>query len=376
MTASSQSKSEKIASELLGIAGVTIGGSKPFDIQVHNKRFFDEVLANGSIGLGESYMQKWWDCEALDQFFFKVLSARLDEHIKFNMKLLFQVLQRKLFNLQSKRRAFNIGEHHYDMGNDLYKAMLDQRMVYTCAYWKEADNLDDAQEDKLKLTCEKLQLKPGMKVLDIGCGWGSLAKYAAENYGVEVVGVTVSQQQIELAREMCQGLPIELRLQDYRDVNEEFDRIVSLGMFEHVGEKNYNTYMSVAHRCLKENGIFLLHTIGNNTTTHSVDPWINKYIFPDGKIPSIVEISKASEEYFVMEDWHNFGPYYDKTLMAWRANVTAQWDKLKSNYDDTFKRMWDYYLLSCAGSFRARHIQLWQVVFTKGVVEGGVPSYR
>ncbi|MDF1759816.1 MAG: cyclopropane fatty acyl phospholipid synthase [Coxiellaceae bacterium] len=376
MTASSQPKAEKIASELLGIAGITIGGSKPYDIQVHNKRFFDEVLANGSIGLGESYMQKWWDCQSLDQFFFKVLSARLDEHIKFNMKLLFQVLQRKLFNLQSKRRAFNIGEHHYDMGNDLYKAMLDKRMVYTCGYWKEADNLDDAQEDKLKLTCEKLQLKPGMKVLDIGCGWGSFAKYAAENYGVEVVGVTVSQQQVELAREMCQGLPIDLRLQDYRDVNETFDRIVSLGMFEHVGEKNYHTYMSVANRCLKEQGIFLLHTIGSNTTTHSVDPWINKYIFPDGKIPSILEISKASEEYFVMEDWHNFGPYYDKTLMAWQKNVTAEWETLKATYDDTFKRMWDYYLLSCAGSFRARHIQLWQVVFTKGVVEGGVPSVR
>ncbi|MDF1653645.1 MAG: cyclopropane fatty acyl phospholipid synthase [Coxiellaceae bacterium] len=376
MTASSQSKAEKIANELLGIAGVTINGSQPFDIQVHNKRFFDEVLTNGSIGLGESYMQKWWDCAALDQFFFKVLSAHLDEHIKFNMRLLFQVLQRKLFNLQSKRRAFNIGEHHYDMGNDLYKIMLDKRMVYTCGYWKEADNLDDAQEDKLKLTCEKLQLKPGMKVLDIGCGWGSFAKYAAENYGVEVVGITVSQQQVELAREMCQGLPIDLRLQDYRDVNEEFDRIVSLGMFEHVGEKNYSTYMSVAHRCLKENGIFLLHTIGSNTTTHSVDPWINKYIFPDGKIPSILEISKASEEYFVMEDWHNFGPYYDKTLMAWQKNVASEWEILKATYDDTFKRMWDYYLLSCAGSFRARHIQLWQIVFTKGAVEGGVPSVR
>ncbi len=376
MTASSQSKSEKIAQQLLSIAGITIDGSQPYDIQVHNKRFFDEVIANGSIGLGESYMQKWWDCQALDQFFFRVLSARLDEKVKFNLKLLFQVLQRKLFNLQSKRRAFNIGEHHYDMGNDLYKAMLDKRMVYTCGYWKDTDNLDQAQENKLKLACDKMFLKPGMKVLDIGCGWGSLAKYAAEHYGVEVVGVTVSQEQVELAREMCAGLPIDIRLQDYRDVNDKFDRVMSLGMFEHVGEKNYQTYMSVVNRCLKDEGLFLLHTIGNNTTTHSVDPWINKYIFPDGKIPSVVEISKAAEGLFVMEDWHNFGPYYDKTLMAWQHNFNTHWDSLKSHYDETFKRMWDYYLLSCAGSFRARHIQLWQVVFSKGVIEGGVPSVR
>lgn len=376
MTARSTSRAEKVANELLAIAGIEIGGSKPSDITVHNPRFFDEVLARGSIGLGESYMQHWWDCPSLDAFFHNVLSAHLDEKVKFNMKLLFQVLQRKLFNLQSKRRAFNIGEHHYDMGNDLYEAMLDKRMVYTCAYWKDTDNLDQAQENKLKLCCEKLQLKPGMRVLDIGCGWGSFAKYAAENYGVEVVGVTVSQQQLELGRQMCEGLAVDLRLQDYRDVDEQFDRIVSLGMFEHVGEKNYSTYMAVAHRCLKDQGLFLLHTIGNNTTSHSVDPWINKYIFPDGKIPSIVEIAKASEPHFVMEDWHNFGPYYDKTLMAWRDNFDAHWDALKSKYDDTFKRMWDYYLMSCAGSFRARHIQLWQIMFTKGVVEGGIPSVR
>lgn len=362
--------------ELLDIADVKIGGNRAFDLTVHNSEFYTAVLGGGSVGLGESYMERWWDCEALDQFFDRILSANLEEKIRINTKLLFQVMQSKLINMQSKKRAFNIGEHHYDRGNTLYEAMLDKRMVYTCGYWKDANTLDEAQEAKLKMSCEKLQLKPGMRLLDIGCGWGSMAKYAAEHYGVEVVGVTVSKEQLELANTMCEGLPIELRLQDYRDVNESFDRIVSLGMFEHVGPKNYETYMSVVNRCLKKHGLFLLHTIGINTTTATSDPWINKYIFPDGKLPSMMQIGKAAEPYFIMEDWHNFGPDYDKTLMAWYKNFQMAWPQLRGKYDETFKRMWDYYLLSCAGGFRSRTTQLWQVLYSKGNLHGGAPWVR
>jgi cyclopropane-fatty-acyl-phospholipid synthase len=370
------SKAEQVAEDLLSMAGITVNGNARWDIQVTDGRFFDEVLSRGSMGLGESYMQKWWQCPAIDDFICRVLSAKLDQKVKANKAVMFQLLRRRLFNLQSKRRAFQIGEHHYDIGNDLYEAMLDQRMVYTCAYWKDAATLDAAQEAKLKLCCEKLQLKPGMKVLDIGCGWGSFAKYAAENYGAHVVGVTVSKEQVALGNQLCQGLPVELRLQDYRDITGQFDRVVSLGMFEHVGVKNYATYMQVAHRVLKDQGLFLLHTIGANQSSHAVDPWINKYIFPDGMLPSIAQIATEIEPYFVMEDWHNFGPYYDLTLRAWYDNFQAAWPQLSAHYDEKFKRMWEYYLLSCAGSFRSRDIQLWQVVLSKGVIEGGIPSIR
>jgi len=249
--------------------------------------------------------------------------------------------------------------------------MLDKRLTYTCAYWDNAETLDEAQEAKLDLVARKINLKEGMKVLDIGCGWGSFAKYAAEKYGAEVVGITVSKEQVKLARELCKGLPVEIRLQDYRDVDGKFDHIVSLGMIEHVGQKNYRTFMNIVHRCLKDEGLFLLHTIGNNKSVKKCDPWIEKYIFPNGMLPSIKQLAKSFEGLFVVENWHNYGTHYDKTLMAWFKNFTGNLDKIKHIYDNRFYRMWKYYLLSCAGSFRARKIQLWQIVLSKKGLKDG-----
>ena len=282
----------------------------------------------------------------------------------------------KAFNRQSKKRAFHIGEKHYDIGNKLYKNMLDRRMVYSCAYWKGVESLDEAQETKLDLVCRKLALEKGMKILDIGCGWGSFAKYAAEKYKTEVVGITVSKEQAELGKILCKGFPVEIKLQDYREMKGKFDRIVSLGMIEHVGYKNYKTYMKVASRCLKNNGLFLLQTIGENKSRMLADPWINKYIFTNGMLPSIKQIGKSIEGLFVMEDWHNFSADYDKTLMAWFENFDKNWDKIKEDYDDKFYRMWKYYLLSCAGAFRSRTNQLWQIVLSKKGVLGGYKSIR
>ena len=261
--------------------------------------------------------------------------------------------------------AFEVGERHYDLGNDLYQAMLDKRMNYTCGYWKDAATLDEAQEAKLDLVCRKIGLQPGMRVLELGCGWGSFAKYAAEKYGAEVLGVTVSKEQVALGMEQCQGLPVELRLQDYREVEGTYDAVISIGVMEHVGYKNYRTYMQVVDRCLKEDGIAFVHTIGGNRSATSSDPWTNKYIFPNGMLPSIAQLGAAMEGLFVMEDWHNFGPHYDRTLMAWHANFEAAWPELKANYDERFYRMWRYYLLSCAGGFRSRNNQLWQIVMTR-----------
>ncbi len=367
---------KKTADELLSLAGVEINGTNPWDIQVHNGNFYRRILRQGSLGLGESYMDSWWDCAELDQFFCRVLGANLEDKIKGNWRLLLRAIAARVFNLQSRRRAFQVGERHYDLGNDLFKNMLDKRMVYSCAYWKNARSLDEAQENKLDLICRKIGLKPGMRVLDIGCGWGSFARYAAEKYGTEVVGITVSKEQMALGKGVCEGLPVEIRLQDYRDLNESFDHIVSVGMFEHVGYKNYRTFMEFVHKCLKDGGLFLLHTIGFNVSVKTPEPWTSKYIFPNGLLPSIKQIATSIEGLFVMEDWHNFSADYDRTLMAWYRNFENSWDKIKAKYDERFHRMWRYFLLSSAGGFRARRNQLWQVVLSKRGVPGGYTSIR
>ena len=367
---------KELIESILKKADVTIGGTRPQDITVRDERLYGRVLRSGSLGLGEAYLDGWWDGNELDAFFEKVLAAHLDRAVEKNLATALVVARAFLFNMQSSKRAFDIGEAHYDLGNDLYEAMLDKRMVYTGGYWKDAKTLDEAQEAKLDLVCRKIGLKEGDRILDIGCGWGSFAKFAAERYGATVVGITVSKEQAELARERCAGLPVEIRVQDYRDVREQFDHIVSLGMFEHVGVKNYRTYFETARRCLKDGGLFLLHTIGQGPSHGAIDPWIDRYIFPGGVIPSVTHVGKALEDTFVMEDWHNFGPDYDKTLMAWFRNFDAAWPTLREKYGDRFYRMWKYYLLSCAGSFRARHIQLWQIVLSKEGIKGGYQSVR
>ena len=257
-------RSETVIRNLLELAEVEVNGPNPWDIQVHDPRFYDRVLREVELGLGEAYMDGWWDCQSIDQFIARVLRARLDTKIRGNWKILFHILRSRLLNLQSPARAFEIGEHHYDLGNDLYQAMLDKRLNYTSAYWKNASNLDQAQEHKLELVCKKIGLEPGMRVLELGCGWGSFAKYAAEKYGAEVLGVTVSARQVELGQELCQGLPVELRLQDYREVEGQYDRVISIGVMEHVGYKNYRTYMEVVDRTLKPGGYGFFHTIGFN----------------------------------------------------------------------------------------------------------------
>jgi cyclopropane-fatty-acyl-phospholipid synthase len=366
----------RIVQEILASGGVMINGQNAWDIQVYNDDFFGRAISEGELGMGESYMAGWWDAERADETIFRIMSARLDEKVRKKPEIAFRLLAFKIFNFQSKRRAFIIGERHYDLGNDLFQTMLDKRMNYSCGYWKDASSLDAAQENKLDLICRKLYLKPGMRVLDIGCGWGAFGKYAAEKFGVEVVGITVSKQQVELGNRLCAGLPVEFRLIDYRDLKGSFDRIVSVGMMEHVGVRNYRTFFEVARSCLKENGLFLLHTIGNNISASSTDLWTHKYIFPNGMLPSIAQLGKAFENLFVMEDWHNFGPDYDRTLMAWYKNFENNWLKIRDNYTETFYRMWKYYLLSSAGAFRSRRIQLWQIVLSKNGLLGGYLPVR
>lgn len=359
----------------LSLADVKVGGDRPWDLQVYNDNFFSRVMADGSLGLGESYVDNWWESNKLDEFFCRILRADLNEKFKC-CKDTYNCLIAKILNRQNKSRAFQVGQKHYDIGNDLYQHMLDKRMIYSCGYWHNVSVLDKAQDAKLDLVCRKLGIESGMKVLDIGCGWGGTAKFIAENCQADVIGITVSEKQAELAKQFCKGLPIDIRLQDYRTLNEKFDRILSIGMFEHVGYKNYKSYMQSVRRNLKDNGLFLLHTIGNNRSVPTIDTWIERYIFPNSMIPSAKQISTAAEDVFVLEDWHNFGVDYDKTLIQWFVNFDRNWPVLKDYYDERFYRMWKYYLLSCAGSFRARKNQVWQIVFSKDGIPGGYQAPR
>ena len=360
---------------LLAEADVRLGGDREWDLQVHDSRLYARVLGQGSLGLGESYMDGWWDTASLDGLLLRLMQADLDKRVQGAGEIA-DGLAAWLSNRQRGRRSYVVGERHYDLGNDLYRAMLGARMVYSCGYWRQASGLDAAQEAKLDLCCRKLGLKPGMRLLDIGSGWGEMLKFAAERYGVTAVGVTISREQADYARGLCEGLPVEVRLQDYRDLDERFDRIVSIGMFEHVGARNYRTFFRVARRCLEADGLLLLHTIGSNVSRNRTDPWIAKYIFPNSMIPSAAQATRALERRFVIEDWHNFGADYDRTLQAWRANIEAAWEQLPARYDERFRRMWRFYLAGSMASFRARRINLWQIVLSPEGVPGGYIAPR
>ncbi len=371
-----ESGAKQIVMETLALADVKINGDRPSDIQVLDERFYERVLKDGSLGFGESYMEGWWDSSALDESIAKILRARLDNKVKVTWTMAWNYAKAKFLNMQSKSRSSTVVDQHYELGDELYEYMLGPTLAYTCAYWKQVESLDEAQEAKFDLVAQKIGLKPGMRVLDLGCGWGGFAKHIAQKYGVEVVAVNLSKGQCDYAKKICTGLPVEVFARDYREAEGTFDRVVSIGLMEHVGCKNYRNYMELIARCLKDDGLALVHTIGRDTTAIVTESWINKYIFPHGHLPSIKQIGTAIEGLFVMEDWHNMSANYDNTLMAWFHNFNANWDKIKGNYPDPFYRMWKYYLLSCAGAFRARNIQLWQIVLSKKGVLGGYDSIR
>jgi cyclopropane-fatty-acyl-phospholipid synthase len=354
--------SKERVEQLLQLADVKVNGRRPFDIQVHDERLYDRVLRQGTLGLGEAYMDGWWDAKRVDDFITKVLAANLEEKIRVNPVMAWHYAKGTLLNRQTLLRARRNASHHYDIGNDLYERMLDKRLTYSCAYWQDATTLDEAQEAKLDLVCRKLHLKPGMTLLDIGCGWGSFSEYAARKYKVTVTGITPAAEQVKLAKQRTKGLPVKILKRDYRTMTGSFDRIVSIGMLEHVGYKNYPRFFKRCQKLLKPDGLMLHHVIGGNYSRHATDPWIDKYIFPGGVLPSLAQLSRAIENRFIIEDVHNFGPYYDQTLMAWHDNFVSHYPEISDRYDERFYRMWTYYLLSSAGGFRARRLQLWQLV--------------
>lgn len=372
MTFSLKEKSQQILAQ----SDIRINGDRPWDITVHDERFYRRVIIYGTLGIGESYMDGWWDSKALDETACRLIKAGGKRQVAITFFSFLRSLRSKFFNIQNKIDAQKVALHHYDLDNDLYTSFLDPYNQYTCGYFKGTDNLNLAQEQKLDLVCKKLQLKKSDRVLDIGCGWGGFAKWATEHYGCHVTGISISDEQVKFARGFTKGLPVEIIKSDYRDITGTYDKVLSIGMFEHVGYKNYRTYFKIVDHVLKPTGLSLLHTIGRFDSVTINDPWFERYIFPNSMLPSVAQIGKAIDGLFVMEDWHNFGQYYDPTLMAWWENFDAAWPRFKQKYDERFYRMFKYYFLSCAGVSRARDIQLWQVVLSKNGIAGGYQTVR
>jgi len=370
-------------SAMLARADVRVGGDRPWDVRVHNPRLMQRVMWRGLTGAGDAYVDGWWDCDALDEFFERILSADLPASLRFTPHNLATFLRHRLLNLQSPHRVGPNSVAHYDRDGPLFEAMLDPTMAYSCGYWSGgADTLEAAQEAKLDLTCRKLALSPGQRVLDIGCGWGSFVRFAAERYGVSCVGITVSPTQAEVARQRCAGLPVEIALEDYRAVGGAFDRVVSIGMFEHVGAKNHRAFMRTLDRTLTDDGLALVHFFASprsfpNLRDGEVD-WFERRIFPGLVIPSLAQVGAAIDGLLVAEDLHNFGADYDPTLMAWWQRFDRAWPDLRERpgFDERFYRMWRFYLLCAAGAFRSRKYQLWQLVLSKRGVPGGYRSIR
>lgn len=363
--------------DLVSQVDIQVGGARPWDVQVLDESFMTRVMAQGSLGLGETYVEGLWECQALDQFFDRFLSARLHKRVRPNFALIAGVAKAKLLNLQDRKRSQQVAQVHYDLGNDFYAAMLDPWMQYTCGYWSGgAETLEAAQEAKLDMVCRKLDLQPGDRVLELGCGWGGFAKFAASRYGASVVAYNISKEQVAWARESCKGLPVEIRLADYRDAEGTYDKVASIGMCEHVGHKNYRKFLRLVHDRLKPGGIFLLHTIGGIQAASNMEPWLDKYIFPGSALPSPAQLGRAMDGLFVLEDWHNFGVDYDRTLMAWHDRFEASWPNFRERYGEAFHRMWRYYLLCCAATFRSRYNQLFQCTLSKDGIRGGWKTAR
>jgi len=375
---STESLKHKLQS-LLQPAGIIINGPSPWDLQVHHEQFYSRVIAQGSMGLGEAYMEGLYDIVAPEEFFYRILRSGIGEHTK-PADMIITYLRSIFINEQNKLSSRKVAEQHYNLSPELYMSFLDPYNQYTCCYFPDGnETLDEAAIKKLHLICRKLQLKATDRVLDIGCGWGGFAKFAAEHYGCHVTGISIAEEQIAYARNFTQGLPVTFMNCDYRDIQGCYDKVLVCGMIEHVGYKNYHTLMNIINRCMADNGLFLLQTIGRNDTATSGDKWIRKYIFPNSQLPSIQQLGAAVEGSFIMEDWQNMGIHYYHTLMAWHRNFIKNQPQLRRDrpeYDERFYRMWEYYLLSCAGAFKARSIQLWQIVYSKNGVENGYKPLR
>ncbi|HEU4409554.1 MAG TPA: cyclopropane fatty acyl phospholipid synthase [Polyangiaceae bacterium] len=357
--------SKLVVDSLFAAADLRTDGRRPWDARVLDGAFYGRVLRRGSLGLGEAYMDGQWACDDLEEFAYRAVRGGLERGSKAVHGALAGALGR-LGNQQTRRRSRRVAERHYDLGNDLFGAFLGRYKNYSCGYFEGTDDLDVAQRKKLDLVCRKLGLGPGDRLLDVGGGFGELARHAAESYGCRVTSINISDEQIGFARELCRGLPVEVVKCDYRDVAGRYDKIAVVAMLTHVGHKNYRRFMRVMRRCLAPGGAMLIESVGGNVSLARCEPWTDRYVFPGGVVPSIAQLGRAFEGLFVLEDLHNFAPSYVATLRAWHRNLRAAWPRLAASgrYAERTRRMFEYFFLTVAGAFRARGLQHWHLVLT------------
>jgi cyclopropane-fatty-acyl-phospholipid synthase len=337
-------------------------------MEFRKRRAVFELLQSPSVGFGECYsaglIEIHGDILAFANEITAAITRKRDDHYYVpKMRSLLHAMRGN-----SLVRSWHNVHHHYDLGNEFYKLWLDERMVYTCAYYDTpAATLDEAQVAKLDHVCRKLQLRPGQKVIEAGCGWGALALHMAENYGVNVVAYNNSREQVAYARERAVAHGLEDRVRfvedDYRNIDERCDAFVSVGMLEHVGLTNFRTLGGLIKRILKPDGIGLIHSIGRSHP-QKMDPWIVKHIFPGGHSPSISEMMAVFEPYkFSILDIENLRPHYARTCAAWLENFEAAADDITAMYSEEFVRMWRLYLAGSAAAFESGTLQLYQVLF-------------
>jgi cyclopropane-fatty-acyl-phospholipid synthase len=364
----SKSISQRVIESILEPQDIHINGNRPWDMVVRDERVFRDIVTRGSLGLGNAYTQGWWDSPALDEWMYRVSqspalrSARTLTHIIPNA---LATASEFLYNTQSLPRSQHVLKKHYELNLPLFANMLDPLMQYSCAHFGNTKTLPEAQVEKLDLIARKLEISERDTLLDIGSGWGGLAKYFSENKGCSVTGINISQKQIQFSEKFAPSQKVSFQNRDYRQIEGIFDKVVSVGMFEHVGPQNYRAFMKSAHKALRPGGLLLIQSITKSTSDKICDPWIKRNIFPNSHIPSLAQVSAAAEDLFVLESVQNIGEHYDKTLMCWHKNFTKNWEKISPSFDSAFQRKWTYYLLTCAGVFRARELGCCQVLFRK-----------
>jgi cyclopropane-fatty-acyl-phospholipid synthase len=338
-------------------------------MEFRSRRAMFELLRSPSVGFGECYSRGLIDVHGDFLAFANEITAAISRRRgnSYYLSKLRSLLHAARRNSLSRSRH-NV-HHHYDLGNDFYKLWLDERMVYTCAYYDTpAATLDEAQVAKLDHVCRKLRLKPGQKVIEAGCGWGALALHMAEHYGVEVIAYNNSREQVAYAKDRAAAAKLADRVtfveDDYRKIDQRCDVFVSVGMLEHVGLANFRALGALIARALKPDGFGLVHSIGRSFPNRT-DSWITKHIFPGGHIPSLGEMMSVFEpQKFSILDVENLRPHYARTCAAWLQNFEAAADRVTEMYDEEFVRMWRLYLAGSSAGFQSGTLQLYQVLFT------------
>lgn len=356
---------ENLLTNWLEDAGIHVNGPASHDIRVHDKRFYWRTLAHGSLGFGEAFMDGWWSCEDLEEMVFRLIRSEVRRRAYRHPGAVALEWLNRIRNDQNRRRSLRAPRRHYDFDNEMFQAFLGRYMNYSCGYYAGTGDLDEAQILKMDIICRKLDLQPGEHLLDVGGGWGEFALYAAKHYGVHVTSVNISEEQMRFARRRCAGYDVDVVRSDYRDIAGQYDKVAAIAMFPHVGHRNHRTFMQAMYRALKPGGTFLIESTMNTATTTAGDPWIDRYIFPGLLMPSGSQICAAMEGLFVIEDLHNFGPHYVKTLRAWNANFQNAWGRFAARHDERVRRMFEYFFLISAALFRARTMEYWHLVLTR-----------